>query len=131
MNRRIWGSISVVCFLIALVLFVFAAAALDSRPLIDDKAKRCEGGPAATVQRLVNRSTPQSQATDPATNVVYLRYPREIITVTPKGNNDCTVQREDLSRYNTGHYVFLGPGFSPSAPSNSSNGSSGSSGGVK
>ena len=131
MNRRNWAIVSGCSLFISLFLFMVAGSVLDSRPLVDDKDRRCEGGPTVTESRITERSTPRSRAVDSATGVVYLRYDRQIITITPKQNNKCTVQTEDLSRYNTGFYTHLGPGFSPSAPSNSSGGSSGSSGGVK
>ncbi|MDO4686709.1 MAG: DUF4247 domain-containing protein [Corynebacterium sp.] len=131
MSRKGWGFLSIGSFILALLLFISSAAFLDSRPLIDDKAQRCEGGPAATIQRIIDRRTPEANAVDPATGVTYLKYRKEIITVTPKGDNNCVVQREDLTRYNSGFYVFLGNGFSPSSPSNSRNGNSGSTSGVK
>lgn len=131
MSRKYWGIISLISFGLSLVLFMSSAVLVNSRPLIDDKARRCEGGPEKTMNRIVDRSSPQAQAIDPKTGVIYLKYRNEIITITPKGNNNCVVQTEDLTRYNTGFYTFLGTGFSPSSPSNSSNGSSGSSSGVK
>lgn len=44
----------------------------------------------------------------------------------------CLITRESLGgRYSGGHFIYLGPGFSPSAPASGSGGSSGSYGGAK
>ena len=49
------------------------------------------------------------------------------------GSKDtCLITRESLSgRYSGGHFIYLGPGFGPSAPSGGSGGSAGSFGGAK
>lgn len=72
----------------------------------------------------------QARATDPADGTEYLRYRRNVVTVSGTGP-DCTIRVEDLGRVNNGAFIFLGPGFAPAAPSGSSGGSSGSGGGVK
>ncbi|RSZ65183.1 DUF4247 domain-containing protein [Corynebacterium hylobatis] len=93
---------------------------------------QCAGTPAETADRIeeeVGRA--QSRATDPADGSEYLRYRRNLISVTQDANGSCSIRVEDLGRVNNGTFVYLGTGFSPGSPSGSSGGSSGSGSGVK
>jgi hypothetical protein len=52
----------------------------------------------------------------------YLRYDDDIVIVSPTPTGS-TVRVEDLDdRYRSGHYVFLGPGFTPGSPAGGSYG---------
>nr|WP_120491752.1 DUF4247 domain-containing protein [Corynebacterium lactis] len=49
-----------------------------------------------------------------------------------ESKDSCLITKESLGgRYSGGHFIYLGPGFGPSAPSNGSGGSAGSFGGAK
>ena len=93
---------------------------------------QCTGAPKETADRIekeVGRA--QSRATDPADGSEYLRYRRNLISVTQDAGGTCSIRVEDLGRVNNGTFVYLGTGFSPGSPSGSSGGSSGSGSGVK
>ena len=90
----------------------------------------CSGSPSTVADNIADAQTPQAQADDQGT--YYLRYSDAIVIVGPSSGHPCTVRLESLnSGYSHGHYIFLGPGFSPGSPSHSSGGSSGGPGGVK
>lgn len=60
----------------------------------------------------------------------YLRMKRRIIEV-GRDNGECVIRAEGLTRYRSGGFAYVGPGFVPSSPAGGSGGSSGSGGGVK
>ncbi|MGQ0773714.1 MAG: DUF4247 domain-containing protein [Pseudonocardiales bacterium] len=72
----------------------------------------------ATTSRIVNAVQPTARQADGGTE--YLRYNDDIVSVSaaPGGS---TVRVEDLnSRYRSGYFGFLGPGFSPGSPAGGS-----------
>ncbi|MGE2712610.1 DUF4247 domain-containing protein [Mycolicibacterium litorale] len=90
----------------------------------------CDGTPSAVADALAAEVPPEARMTDRGST--YLRYDDEIVIVGPDGTRPCTIRVEDLgARYNSGGFIFLGPGFYPGAPSGGSGGSPGGPGGSK
>lgn len=93
---------------------------------------RCAGSPKETADKIEEEAGPaQARTTDPADGSEYLRYRRNLVSVTEDAAGSCTIRVEDLGRVNNGSFIYLGPGFAPASPSSSSGGSSGSGSGVK
>ena len=86
----------------------------------------CKGTVQETANQIAAKKTPAARQFDSATGTEYLRYNKEIVTVSTDSSGKCQVRVEDLRRFNNGSLIYLGPGFSPSSPRNSSGGSSGS-----
>lgn len=128
-----------VCAVIAVFAGLTAVGSGDLNSRMDENfvassatTYQCTGTPKETADRIeaeVGRA--QSRATDPADGSEYLRYRRNLISVTQDANGSCSIRIEDLGRVNNGTFVYLGTGFSPGSPSGSSGGSSGSGSGVK
>ena len=83
---------------------------------------RCTDAKAA-YDELRAQTRPEASKEDH--NSYYLRYSREMVTIS-QSSGSCTLRIEDLRRLNNGHFIFLGTGFSPGSPSNSSGGTGGS-----
>ena len=127
------------------IIFLFLAVlclimALVSKPPVENRiAQSWSGssgnyscaGETGVADRIEAMERPSERATDPATGDTYLRYPKKLVIISGEGTPDCRITVEGLDRVNNGAFIWLGPGFVPSAPSNSSGGSSGSGGGVK
>lgn len=123
------------------IIFLFLAVlclimALVSKPPVENRiAQTWSNGSCAgqtgVADRIAAMERPSERATDPATGDTYLRYPKKLVIISGEGTPDCRITVEGLDRVNSGAFIWLGPGFVPSAPSNSSGGSSGSGGGVK
>ncbi|CAM3228081.1 DUF4247 domain-containing protein [Prescottella defluvii] len=81
-----------------------------------------------TVNRIIEDDEPAARKADG--NNEYLRYNDDIVTVGPAAEGGSTVAVEDLDgRYRGGHFVYLGPGFTPGSPA--AGNTSGGSGGAK
>lgn len=93
------------------------------------KTGACEGDYNVVANDIIKKNKPEAHAKDKG--VHYMKYSNAIITVSQKGDTNCFVAKENLSRYRSGGFIYLGPGFRPSSPSSSSGGSSGSYGGTK
>ncbi|WP_080796734.1 DUF4247 domain-containing protein [Corynebacterium pacaense] len=123
-----------ILLLVASILCVFAAL-LTRNSTESDISGRWPGGSCANetnvVETISAMHTPQETRTDPATGDTYMKYPKNLVIVSGEGTPECRVGVEDLSRVNSGAFIWLGGGFAPSSPSGSSGGSSGSGGGVK
>ncbi|BCI52535.1 hypothetical protein NIIDNTM18_18130 [Mycolicibacterium litorale] len=90
----------------------------------------CSGSPSAVADSLAAEVPPEARMTDRGST--YLRYDDEIVIVGPDGARPCTIRVEDLgARYNSGGFIFLGPGFYPGSPSGGSGGSPGGPDGSK
>lgn len=90
----------------------------------------CHDDPARVAIDIANAKKPQAEATDDKTGTHYLRYDRDVVSISGSGPNDCLIKIEPQDRVRGGGFIFLGPGFFPSSPSRSSGGTSGG-GGVK
>ncbi|MGH3896983.1 MAG: DUF4247 domain-containing protein [Pseudonocardiaceae bacterium] len=99
--------------------FVDDTYALQSRS--GDTAIYASGDPVGpTTSRIVNAVNPATRQADGGSE--YLRYDDDIVIVSaaPGGS---TVRVEDLdSRYRSGFFAFLGPGFRPGSPAAGSGG---------
>ncbi|WP_297452854.1 DUF4247 domain-containing protein [uncultured Corynebacterium sp.] len=77
------------------------------------------------------------QAYNEDDGAAYLRTQKYLFIVSRQvpeagAKDTCLITRESLGgRYSSGHFIYLGPGFGPSAPSGGSGGSAGSYGGAK
>lgn len=91
----------------------------------------CAGSPGEVADQLSDYQQPEERAND--RGVEYLRYEDDIVIVGPDGSRACTIRVEDVrgSRYSSGGFIFLGPGFFPGAPSGGAGGSPGGPGGGK
>ncbi|ORL34939.1 hypothetical protein A5N78_01655 [Prescottella equi] len=77
-----------------------------------------------TVTRIVDEDEPAARKADGGNE--YLRYNDDIVTVGPAAGGGSNISVEDLDgRYRGGHFVYLGPGFTPGSPAagNTSGGS--------
>lgn len=131
---RTIGFILLFLALLCLIAAVVARPAVGSQ--ISDRWEGVNGqyscaNETGVVDEIVAMSKPMDQAVDPATGDTYLRYRKNLVTVSGEGTPNCRITVEGLDRINNGTFIWLGGGFGPSSPSNSSGGSSGSSGGVK
>ncbi|MGH4008192.1 MAG: DUF4247 domain-containing protein [Pseudonocardiaceae bacterium] len=93
-----------------------------------DTATYVSGDPVGTTtSRIVGAVKPAARQADSGSE--YLRYDDDIVSVSPAPGGS-TVRVEDLdSRYRSGFFAFLGPGFRPGSPAAGSSG--GGPGGVK
>ncbi len=124
--------LAVIAIIAAIVTGSLSSRMNDNFQATSSTTYECTGTPKETADDIESRvGRPQARATDPADGTEYLRYDRDVITVSGTSASDCTIRVEDLGRVNNGAFIFLGPGFAPAAPSGSSGGSSGSGGGVK
>ncbi|GAB3594378.1 hypothetical protein CFAEC_11760 [Corynebacterium faecale] len=137
MNSKTARTLGLIFLFFAVLSLIFA---LVTKPPVEDRiAESWSGssgsyscaGETGVADRIEAMERPSERATDPATGDTYLRYPKKLVIVAGEGTSDCRITIEGLERVNNGAFIWLGPGFVPSAPSNSSGGSSGSSGGVK
>lgn len=137
MNSTTARTLGLIFLFFAVLSLVFA---LVTKPPVEDRIAESWSGGAGSyscagetgvADRIEAMERPSERATDPATGDTYLRYPKKLVIVAGEGTPDCQITIEGLERVNNGAFIWLGPGFVPSAPSNSSGGSSGSSGGVK
>ncbi len=74
--------------------------------------------------RIVDEDEPAARKADGGNE--YLRYNDDIVTVGPAAGGGSNISVEDLDgRYRGGHFVYLGPGFTPGSPAagNTSGGS--------
>lgn len=77
-----------------------------------------------TVTRIVDEDEPATRKADGGNE--YLRYNDDIVTVGPAAGGGSNISVEDLDgRYRGGHFIYLGPGFTPGSPAagNTSGGS--------
>lgn len=133
MSAKTARTLGIILLFLAVLCLIMA---LVSKPPVEDRiAESWSNGSCAgetgVADRIEAMDRPSERATDPATGDTYLRYPRKLVIVSGEGTPDCRITVEGLDRVNSGTFIWLGPGFGPSAPSNSSGGSSGSGGGVK
>lgn len=137
MSAKTARTIGIILLVLA-VICVFAA--LITRTTLDGQvADRWQGNNGSyscanetgVADEIVGMSAPKERRTDPATGDTYLRYSKNLVIVSGEGTPNCRITIEDLSRVNSGAFIWLGGGFGPSSPSSSSGGSSGSGGGVK
>lgn len=139
MSSRGWAGTGVMALLFAIVIGLMG---VGTAPNINDHLRknyeasgggtyRCHGTPQQVGEEIAQKTRPQAQKLDLATGIYYLRYNKNLVIVSPTGSTGCSISVEDSGRVNGGSFIYLGPGFGPSAPSGSSGGSSGSSGGVK
>lgn len=76
-----------------------------------------------TTSAISDAVTPAERASDGGSE--YLRYDDDVVIVSGSTGGS-TIRIEDLdSRYNSGFYAFLGPGFRPGAPGAGSDGGPG------
>lgn len=137
MSARTARLIGIVALVLA-ILCLFAAV-ISGNSLGSQVSNRWQGNNGSyscadetgVVDELVAMNSPRERKTDPNTGDTYLRYSRNLVIVSGEGTPDCRITIEDLSRVNSGAFIWLGGGFAPSSPSSSSGGSSGSGGGVK
>ena len=99
----------------------------DTFTRVSDSQYNCTDAKAA-YDELVAETDPQAHKEDKGT--YYLRYPKELATISQESGK-CVLRFEDLRRVNSGHFIFLGTGFSPGSPSGSSGGTGGNSFGNK
>lgn len=77
-----------------------------------------------TTSRIVNALNPATRAADGGAE--YLRYNKDIVSVSAAPGGGSTVRVEDLGgRYRNGFFGFLGPGFNPGSPAGGFGGSGG------
>lgn len=77
-----------------------------------------------TVERIVRDDAPAARKADGSNE--FLRYNDDIVTVGPAPGGGSTINVEDLDgRYRSGHFTYLGTGFTPGSPAagNTSGGS--------
>lgn len=126
------GVLAVIAIIAAVTTGSLSSRMNDNFTATSSTTYQCTGTPQETAADIEDRvGNAQARATDPANGTEYLRYNRNLISVSGAGAEDCTIRVEDLGRVNNGAFIFLGPGFAPPAPSGSSGGSSGSGSGVK
>ena len=133
MSAKTARTLGIILLFLAVLCLIMA---LVSKPPVENRiAESWSNGSCAgetgVADRIVAMERPSERATDPATGDTYLRYPKKLVIISGEGTSDCRITVEGLDRVNSGAFIWLGPGFVPSAPSNSSGGSSGSGGGVK
>lgn len=74
-----------------------------------------------TTSAIVGATRPAERAADGGNE--YLRYPDDIVIVSPSPGGS-SVRVEDIDgRYSNGFFVFLGPGFRPGSPAGGGGGS--------
>lgn len=145
MESSKWLKIAIACLIGAVLTFVLGYAVSSDNTDIskyiaktykkanasgfasDQAVYSCSGEPKKVANDIVTKGPrrPDAQKEDPKTNIVYLRYPKNLVQVLTK-NNQCLIVVESHKRLNNGTYVFMGPGFGPSSPGSSSGGRSGS-----
>lgn len=133
MSAKTARTLGIILLFLAVLCLIMA---LVSKPPVENRiAESWSNGSCAgetgVADRIMAMERPSERATDPATGDTYLRYPKKLVIISGEGTPDCRITVEGLDRVNSGAFIWLGPGFVPSAPSNSSGGSSGSGGGVK
>lgn len=140
MSSRGWNILGVV--MIVLAIFVGLGSVTSGNSLTDVLAKHgtetpagsrtytCESDPTQVAMDIAQDKRPDAQATDEATNTRYLRYGKDVVSVSGQGPTGCQIKIEPRERVGGGGFIFLGPGFFPGSPSRSSGGTSGG-GGVK
>lgn len=112
-----------------------AASAMQTSNGIDRRWTCGDRDPIEVGRELREEIRPQAYSENDG--AAYLRTKNYLFIVsrqTPQaGSRDtCLITRESLGgRYSGGHFIYLGPGFGPSAPSGGSGGSAGSFGGAK
>ncbi|MCX2163462.1 MULTISPECIES: DUF4247 domain-containing protein [Corynebacterium] len=139
MSYKAWRVVGILAIIGAVIAFVlFLGAAKNPQNYIRDNYQsagsntyRCTGDAKKTADQIAAATNPKARATDSATGEHYLRYSNKIVRVSQQGPTGCLITVESDSRYRSGGFIYLGPGFNPSSPSGSSGGSSGSGGGVK
>jgi Domain of unknown function (DUF4247) len=90
----------------------------------------CDGSPRAVADQISAYQSPEARASDRGSE--YLRYADDMVIVGPDGGRPCSVRVEDInSRYSSGGFIFLGPGFFPGSPAGGSGGSPGGPDGPK
>ena len=133
MSAKTARTLGIILLFLAVLCLIMA---LVSKPPVENRiAESWSNGSCASetgvADCIVAMVRPSERATNPATGDTYLRYPKKLVIISGEGTPDCRITVEGLDRVNSGAFIWLGPGFVPSAPSNSSGGSSGSGGGVK
>lgn len=137
MSAGKWNSIGIISLVLALIFSALAVGTASGG--VEDHLRKnynrvssgtysCTKTVQDTANDIAKQDPPIARQFDSATGTEYLRYNRRIVSVSATGSTNCTIKIENLDRFNNGTFVYLGPGFTPSAPSNSSGGSSGSGG---
>jgi hypothetical protein len=137
MNASKWNKLGIIAIILAIIFSALAVGTAsggveehvrNNYSRISSGTYSCTGTVQDTANEIAKHDPPIARQFDSATGTEYLRYKRRVVSVAQSGSTNCTITIENLDRFNNGAFIFLGPGFTPSAPSRSSGGSSGSGG---
>lgn len=136
MSSRGWNIVGAIMLVVAIFMGIGALASGNSMDSVlgrhgdkqSDGTYQCHGNPKTVASDIARDKKPEAQADDPATGTSYLRYGKDVYSVSTAGPTGCLIKKEPRDRVGGGAFIFLGPGFFPSSPSRSSGGTSGGTG---